>query len=57
MLGRIIKRCKLFMMCCTLFSANSIGARDRAAHHGMALEPFGKIKSGKKNYREALYTK
>ncbi len=47
-----MKRCKLFMKCCTLFSANSTGARDGAAHHGMALEPFstnGKIKSGKQN--------
>jgi trehalose-6-phosphatase len=40
MLGRIVKRCKLFMKCCTLFSANSIGARECAAHHGVALEPF-----------------
>jgi hypothetical protein len=47
MLGRIVKRCKLFMKCCTLFSANSIGAREFAAHHGIA--PIGKIKSGKQN--------
>ncbi len=40
MLGRIVKRCKLFMRCYTLFTANSIGARECAAHHGMALEPF-----------------
>jgi hypothetical protein len=33
MLGRIVKRC-------TLFSANSIGAGECAAYHGMALEPF-----------------
>jgi hypothetical protein len=39
-LGRIVKRCKLFMKCCTLFSSNSIGARECAAHHGMALELF-----------------
>ncbi len=52
MFGRIVKRCILFMKYCTLFSANSIGARECAAHHGMALEPFskiGKIKSGKQN--------
>jgi hypothetical protein len=40
MLGRIVKRCNLFMKCCTLFSGNSIGTRECAAHHGMALEPF-----------------
>jgi hypothetical protein len=49
MLGRIVKRCKLLMKCCTLFSANSIGARECGANHGMALEPIGKIKSGKQN--------
>ncbi len=51
-LGQIVKRCKLFMKCCTLVSANNIGARECAAHHGMALEPLaliGKIKSGKQN--------
>jgi hypothetical protein len=37
---RISEACKLFMKCCTLFSANSISARECAAHHGMALEPF-----------------
>jgi hypothetical protein len=42
MLGRIVKRCKFFMKCCTFFCANSIGARERAAHDG-------KIKSGKQN--------
>jgi hypothetical protein len=40
MLGRIVKRCKLFMTCCTLSRANSTGARQCAAHYGMALEPF-----------------
>jgi hypothetical protein len=40
MLGRIVKRCKLFMKCCTLSSANSTSARECAAHHGTALEPF-----------------
>jgi hypothetical protein len=40
MLGRIVKRCKLFMKCCILFSANCIGARECAAHHVMALETF-----------------
>jgi trehalose-6-phosphatase len=40
MLGRIVKRCILFMKFCTLSSANSTGARECAAHHGMALEPF-----------------
>jgi hypothetical protein len=40
MLGRIVKRCKLFIKSCTLFSANSTGARECAAHHGIALEPF-----------------
>jgi hypothetical protein len=35
MLGRIVKRCKLFMKCCILFSANCIGARECAAHHVM----------------------
>jgi hypothetical protein len=32
-----------------LFSGNSIGARECAAHHGLALAPTGKIKSGKQN--------
>jgi hypothetical protein len=52
-----VKRCKLFMKCCTLFSANSICARECVAHHGMALEsaPIGKIKSGKQN-TEKRYT-
>jgi hypothetical protein len=36
----LVKRCKLLMKFCTLFSTNSIGARECAAHHGMALEPF-----------------
>jgi hypothetical protein len=40
MLGRIVKRCKLFMKCCKLSSINSTGARECAAHHGMALEHF-----------------
>jgi hypothetical protein len=40
MLGRIVKRCKFFMKCCTLFIGKSIGARECAAHHGMALEAF-----------------
>ncbi len=50
-----MQRCKLFMKCCTLSSANSTAAREFAADHGMALEPFsangkiGKIKSGKQN--------
>jgi hypothetical protein len=50
MLGRIVKRCKLIMKCCTVSSANSTGARVCAAHHGMALgplAPIGEIKSGK----------
>jgi hypothetical protein len=37
---KLMKRCKLFVKCCTLFSAKGIGARECAAHHGMALEPF-----------------
>ncbi len=31
---------QIVMKCCTLFSANSIGDIECAAHHGMALEPF-----------------
>jgi hypothetical protein len=52
MLGRIVKRCKLFMKRCTLSSANSTGTRVCDAHHGMELEPFSthfKIKLGKQN--------
>jgi hypothetical protein len=35
-----VMRRKFFVKCCTLSSANSTGARECAAHHGMALEPF-----------------
>ncbi len=41
-----MKRCKLCKKCCTLSSANSTGARQCAAHHGMhrwALTPISVI--------------
>jgi hypothetical protein len=37
---RISEALQVFVKCCTLFSAKGIGARECAAHHGMALEPF-----------------
>jgi hypothetical protein len=38
-----VKRCKLFVKCCTLFSVKGTGARECAAYHGMALEPLAPI--------------
>ncbi len=48
---------KLFVKSCTLFGTNGTGARECAAHHVMAVEPFNAnwyhyIGEGK--YREAL---
>jgi hypothetical protein len=42
-IGNVRKNCEalqIVMKCCKLSSINSTGARECAAHHGMALEHF-----------------
>jgi hypothetical protein len=36
----LMMRCKLFVKCCALFTANSTGAKQCAAHHRKTLRLF-----------------
>jgi hypothetical protein len=41
MIGNVTKNCEAVQLVCkVLYTVNSIGARECAAHHGIELEPL-----------------